>query len=163
MDDTRDTGPMHAPQAPQELPAPFEPAARATDELARDIAAHHRVGPRRDLGAGILRRYDTSGAPGLHATRLGQRFAPRKLRAGPLELTVSPYAPPQRQLSTVRQGAPMWRPEAAAPPAPFAGPDERPERAEPVTAPPRAAPTDPSELPADLRALLALHRARGHI
>lgn len=137
-------------------PQPALPIARP-EALARDLAAARAHDPRVSVGEGILRRMDTSGAPGLGAAAFSRRFVQRHLRLGALELTVSPYAPPQRQLSAVRQGAPMW-PPAAAQQAPA---DPR-GAARPAGAP-KAAPQDPDQLPPDLKALLELHRSRGTI
>ena len=160
-------------------PQPALPIARP-EALARDLAAARAHDPRVSVGEGILRRMDTSGAPGLGAAAFSRRFVQRHLRLGALELTVSPYAPPQRQLSAVRQGAPMWPPAAAqqAPaPNPPIGPagtwwtpraaGHRPAAvprgaARPAGAP-KAAPQDPDQLPPDLKALLELHRSRGTI
>ena len=153
--------PMHTPQAPPEPHEPFEPAVR-TEELARDLVRKRTVTPDSAIGADILRRFDTSGAPGLHASGIGSRFAPRSLRLQPLLMVVSPYAPPQRQLSVVRQGAPMWRAPAAEPPPDTASP-EQPISAPASDPPPRVAAKDPDELPGDLKALLAMHRAKGNI
>lgn len=162
MDEQRESerrgGPMHGPQAAPEQGEPFEPAA-GTERLARDLVALRTVAPDASIGAAILRRLDTSGAPGLHAAGLGGRFAPRAMRAAPLPMTVSPYAPPQRQISVVRQGAPMWRSAEAPPPAPEQAPAPRPAGA-PA---PKVAPQDANEIPPDLKALLAMHRARGTI
>lgn len=154
-------GPMHEPRAAPPPAEPFEPVA-GMDELARDLVALRTVVPDSGIGAAILRRFDISGAPGLHAAELGRRFTPRTMRASPLQMTVSPYAPPQRQISVARQGAPMWRPPAASPPT---VPDEALEAPVAQSAPQsrRVAASDPSELPADLKALLAMHRARGNI
>lgn len=169
MDEQRESerrgGPMHGPQAAPEQGEPFEPAA-STERLARDLVALRTVAPDASIGAAILRRLDTSGAPGLHAAGLGGRFAPRAMRAAPLPMTVSPYAPPQRQISAARQGAAMWRPPAAAAPPTAAAPAGAPEPPRPdaePAAPRRVAASDPSELPDDLKKLLALHRAKGNI
>lgn len=171
MDEQRDikhsSDPMHAPRAFPEPPEPFGPTADA-EVLARDLVALRTVAPDTGIGAAILRRLDTSGAPGLHAAGLGGRFAPKAMRAPPLQLTVSPYAPPQRQISAARQGAPMWRPPAAPapaarPPAAAHEPTAEQAAAVPPAPPPRAAASDPDELPADLKRLLALHREKGRI
>lgn len=141
--------PLHQPRA---LPAPAAADALAhPEDLARDIVARRLGGPADAIAGGLTRRFDTSGAPGLQAGAFARRFVARPLRAEPLEMTVSPYAPPQRQISAVRQGAPMW-PPAAAPAAPAAH--------EPA---PRAKVEEPSELPGDLRALLDLHRSKNRI
>ncbi len=130
------------------------------EELARDLVAARSHDPRLAVGAQLIRRLDTSGAPGLGAAAFSRRFVQRALRLGELELTVSPYAPPQRQLSAASQGAPMW-PTAGAPPA--QGP-AAPHAASPAPPPtPRAAALDIAELPPDLKALLAMHRSRGTI
>jgi len=156
-------GPMHAPQALPATPEPFD-AAVGAEELARDLVALRTHAPNATIGAAILRRFDTSGAPGLHAAELGRRFAPRALRAEPLAMTVSPYAPPQRQLSVVRQGAPMWRGPAMHAPTITEAPEQTSSAPEmPAPPPPRVAASDPSELPGDLKALLALHRSKGNI
>ena len=157
-------GPMHAPQVLPVTPEPFESALGA-EELARYLVALRTHAPDATIGAAILRRFDTSGAPGLHAAELGRRFAPRALRAEPLAMTISPYAPPQRQLSVVRQGAPMWRGPALSSPAIPAAPEQTSSTPETPTPPPppRVAASDPSELPGDLKALLALHRSKGNI
>lgn len=126
---------------------PTLPIARP-DELAGALAAARAHDPRVSVGERLLRRMDTSGAPGHGAAAFARRFAQRHMRLAPLELTVSPYAPPQRQLSAARQGAPMWPPAA---PQPAAAPA------------PRATPQDPSPIPPDLKALLELHRSRGTI
>lgn len=153
--------PMHEPQALPEPSEPFEPVADA-EELARDLVRGRTMEPDSAIGADILRRFDTSGAPGLHAADLSSRFAPRSLRMPPVAMVVSPYAPPQRQLSVVRQGAPMWRGPAAEPPRSVKQP-EQPASAPPSDPPPRVAAKDPEELPSDLKALLAMHRAKGNI
>lgn len=129
------------------------------DELARDLVATRTHDPRISVGPAIIRRLDTSGAPGLGAAAFSRRFVQRTLRLDALELTVSPYAPPQRQISVVRQGAPMWRSAEAPPPAPEQAPAPRPAGA-PA---PKVAPQDANEIPPDLKALLAMHRARGTI
>jgi hypothetical protein len=157
-----------AMHAPQELPppaAPFEPSGGA-EALARSLVAQRTVAPDMAIATAIMRRFDTSGAPGLHAAGLGGRFGSRPLRVTPLPMTVSPYAPPQRQLSTARQGAPMWRPPAASLPATGQPSPEAqaPQGSDPAAeAPARVAVSDPDELPKDLKALLALHRAKGNI
>lgn len=155
-------GPMHAPQAPPEPREPFEPVAH-TEDLARDLVRKRTVAPDSAIGAAILRRFDTSGAPGLHAAGIGGRFAPRTLRIPPVAMVVSPYAPPQRQLSVVRQGAPMWRAPAAEPPLSLAAPEPASSAPLDEPSPPRVAAKDPEELPGDLKALLAMHRAKGNI
>lgn len=135
------------------------PIARP-EELARDLVAARSHDPRLAVGAGLIRRLDTSGAPGLGAAAFSRRFVQRALRLGALELTVSPYAPPQRQLSAARQGAPMWPPAGEPPPLASAAP----RAASPAPPPaPRVAAQDVGELPPDLKALLALHRAKGTI
>jgi hypothetical protein len=154
-------GPLHAPRALPESPTPFAPGAEL-EALARDLLAR-RLSGGAGLERSIVRRFDTSGAPGLHAAHLGQRFVARPLRSAPLELTVSPYAPPQRQISAARQGAAMW---SSAPPAAAAPAAAAPSAAAPAaeaSAPARVAAQDASELPSDLKALLAMHRARGNI
>lgn len=160
---TEHSAPMHTPRTPVQVPSPPDPLAHPA-ELARDIVAGRQLGIGVGLEASLQQRFDTSGAPGLHAARFGQRFAARALRAAPLDLTVSPYAPPQRQLSVARQGAPMWRPPGAAPLQGQAAAQHESNTlpvAEAST--PRAQPQAADELPADLRALLDLHRARQRI
>lgn len=134
------------------------PIARP-EELARDLVAARSHDPRLSVGAQLIQRLDTSDAPGLGAAAFSRRFVQRALRLGELELTVSPYAPPQRQLSAVRQGAPMWPPAGSS-----AGPTA-PEAARPASPPPtpKATAQDVGELPPDLKALLALHRSKGTI
>lgn len=134
------------------------PVARP-DELAHDLVAARTHDPRVAVGARILRRLDTSGAPGLGAVAFSRRFAQRHLRLEAIELTVSPYAPPQRQLSAVRQGAPMWPP---AQPASAADSLTHSSQRAPSGAP-KATPQDANQLPPDLKALLELHRSRGTI
>jgi hypothetical protein len=138
------------------------PLARP-EELARDLVAARSHDPRIALGPGIIRRLDTSGAPGLGAAAFSRRFVQRTLRLGELELTVSPYAPPQRQISVVRQGAPMWAPSSASAPEPAPGFPQAPAPAAQPAAPPRAVAQDANQLPPDLKALLELHRSRGTI
>lgn len=134
------------------------PLARP-EELAEDLVRARAHDPRVGVGDTIVGRLDTSGAPGWGAAEFSRRFLRRTLRMSELELTVSPYAPPQRQLSAARQGAPMWPPAATPRSAPGAQP---PGPAAPGT-PPKVAARDTNELPADLKALLDLHRSRGTI
>ncbi len=139
------------------------PIARP-EELARDLVAARSHDPRLAVGAQLIRRLDTSGAPGLGAAAFSRRFVQRALRLGELELTVSPYAPPQRQLSAARQGAPMWPPAGAPPAQGPAAPHAASPAASPAAPPtPRATAQDIAELPPDLKALLAMHRSRGTI
>lgn len=137
------------------------PLARP-EELARDLVALRTHDPRLAIGDELIGRHDTSGAPGLGAAAFSRRFVQRTLRLAPLELPVSPYAPPQRQLSVVRQGAPMWPPtQGAAAPERAAAPQRAAAQA--AASAPRATPQDANQLPPDLKALLDLHRAKGTI
>lgn len=56
----------------------------------------------------LLQRFDIRSAPGSAATTFAQRLLPDVLEIDDSELIVSPYAPPMRQLGSVRQGVPMW-------------------------------------------------------
>jgi hypothetical protein len=139
MDDQRKE-PMHTPQPPAR-PITMGRAAELAGALAEG-----------NLGAALLRRFDISGAPGVRAAQLGGVYRLEPMRAAPLELTVSPYAPPQRQISVVRQGAPMW-PPAGGPPPPLPA----------MSAPQRPAAPGGEGMPDDIRRLLDLHRSLGRI
>lgn len=56
----------------------------------------------------FVQRFDIDNAPGARAADFARELLPRSLDIGEFEMTVSPYAPPMRQLSSVRQGVPMW-------------------------------------------------------
>jgi hypothetical protein len=153
-----DHEPMHPPREPIEL----ELRAGA---LADAVTARlgHALPVR--LSERLVQRFDVSGSPGLRAAAFSRRFATRTLQGAPVEMTLSPYAPPQRQISAVRQGvplAPMWRPASGDAPADAPEPNSVIESA-PKPAPPRVAPQDPDELPADLQSLLDLHRRHQRI
>jgi hypothetical protein len=143
---------MHAPRAAEaQVEAPD--LGRAA-ELAHDLVARRSSAGLAQLHAPLLRRFDTSGAPGFRAMQQGGKFGRVDMRGCQPDMPVSPYAPPQRQLSAVRQGAPMWPP---------AGPEPAPEAHAPRPVAPKAAPGSAENLPSDLQALLELHRRRGHI
>lgn len=112
----------------------------------------------------LTQRFDIRSAPGAAATNFAQRLLPDALDIDDFELTVSPYAPPMRQLGSVRQGVPMWSANphagtsvASAAPAAVA----RPVSATPKPVPQREARADPNKAPADLLAIMNGHRARG--
>lgn len=117
------------------------------------------------FSAVLLRRFDIQYAPGARAMDFARRLLPDPLALGDTELTVSPYAPPMRQLSSVRQGVPMWRAGSAPPGVPGG---QFVAKARPAA--PTAPPVPPSashgaqqkkELPPDLVAILNLQRALG--
>jgi hypothetical protein len=142
---------MHPPRAPEAQPE--LPDLQRAAELASELARQRSMPGLAQLHAPLLQRFDTSGAPGMQALQFGGRFARAEMRGQQPDMPVSPYAPPQRQISTVRQGAPMWPPPQTQD-APQTG-VAQPKR--------RAAPSDGESLPSDLQALLELHRRRGHI
>ena len=144
---------------------------------AAAIAAHMRRDGPVAFSAGLVRRFDIADAPGTRAADFAQRLVPGELPIDEVELTVSPYAPPMRQLSRVRQGVPMWSssdsqraqrvgasPTPTGRPAPVRGAPE----AQPA-APARGAPPatrkreEKGKIPEDLIAILNMHRALGHI
>ena len=139
----------------------------------RVVGRHAPVAPLA-FSKAVLARFDVHHAPGSRAAEFAQRLLPDPLDMGDVELTVSPYAPPMRQLSGVRQGVPMWsasdqRPSAAPSPRPAAVPARAatptPARAFTPT-PPRAAqqtPPDKNKIPDDLMAILNMHRALGRM
>lgn len=115
----------------------------------------------------LVRRFDVEYAPGSRAVDFARRLLPDTLAMNDVELTVSPYAPPMRQLSGVRQGVPMWR--AGSPPRTSA---REPSAQAPQPATPPSVPVpqrtqqgakNKKEIPADLRAILNMHRALGRI
>ena len=142
---------MHAPRAPEGQPE--LPDLERAAELAHELARQRSLPGLAQLHTPLLQRFDTSGAPGMQALQLGGRFARAEMRGQQPDMPVSPYAPPQRQISTVRQGAPMWPPAQT---------HEAPQTGVPQPKP-RATPSDGESLPSDLQALLDLHRRRGHI
>lgn len=131
-------------------------------EIGRSAAWADRIAALRQpsrpaaLAAGLFERWRTTNAPGMRAADLARRFVLESLAVDVVELTISPYAPPVRQISTARQGAPMWSPGTAQPAAP-------PPRAVSAHAEPAGRPPARDEVPADLRALLELHRSLGRI
>lgn len=127
---------------------------------ARHIVSHRPgAGPVR-FSQAMAQRFETRYAPGARAASFAKTLVPDPLRLDEVELTVSPYAPPMRQLGSVRQGVPMWRPsEAAAPPRPTA----QSSKARPAVGPPSPRDAKKKEIPPDLIAILNMHRALGHI
>ncbi len=149
------------------IPAAATDAVRLTNTLVRPAAWAKRVvaqiahaGPL-TFSQGLVHRFDTRHAPGARAASFAKTLVPDPLRLDEVELTVSPYAPPMRQLGSVRQGVPMWRAAESRTPAP--APAARPPATAPMSraAPPRKAKKD--EIPADLIAILNMHRALGHV
>ena len=121
---------------------------------------------------GLVERFDIRFAPGSRALAFAQRLLPDPLDMGDIEMVVSPFAPPMRQLSGVRQGVPMWSAGSAAQPqipAVTAAPRTasarsatvRPAAAPPIAPVPSAKKDAPKEIPADLMAILNAHRALG--
>jgi hypothetical protein len=123
---------------------------------AAQVAARPRLVLAGAFASDLLGRFETGGAPGMRAASLSGRFAHDALDLDALELTISPYAPPLRQLSTARQGAPMWSAQAPTPPVARA-------RAAATRPEPDGRPTSRGGIPDDLRALLDLHRSKGHV
>ena len=151
-------------------------AARPAAWAAAIVAHTRRDGPVA-FSAGLVRRFEIANAPGTRAADFAQSLVPGELPIDEVELTVSPYAPPMRQLSSVRQGVPMWSssesrpaPEVGASPTPTRRP--APARGAPPAQPPaqpRGAPPakrkqeEKGKIPDDLIAILNMHRALGHI
>ena len=138
---------------------------------AAAIAAHTRRNGPVAFSAGLVRRFDIADAPGTRAADFAQRLVPGELPIDEVELTVSPYAPPMRQLSSVRQGVPMWsasdsRPAQRVEASPGVGASPTPTGR---PAPARGAPPatrkreEKGKIPEDLIAILNMHRALGHI
>lgn len=160
------------------LPAGVVEAVRIAQRLRRSvdwagrIAAHTSpVGPI-VFSRSLFQRFDIRHAPGSSAVNFARRLVPDPLEVAEVELTVSPYAPPMRQLASVRQGVPMWsaseshstprvQPQAASRPA---APASRPTPAA-ATGARRAKQKqeDKNKIPDDLIAILNMHRALGHI
>ncbi len=153
------------------VPAAATEAVQLAHTLARPAVWARRIvsqtaaaGPVR-FSQAMAQRFETRYAPGARAASFAKTLLPDPLRLDEIELTVSPYAPPMRQLGSVRQGVPMWRAgEASAPRAPAPRPSAPPTSTpRPASRPP--SPRDPSkkEIPPDLIAILNMHRALGHI
>jgi hypothetical protein len=123
---------------------------------AARVVAQRQPGPASALVIGLFQRLATAEAPGMRAADLARRFALESLALDAIDLTISPYAPPQRQISAARQGAPMWSSSAVQRPV-------APTRTAPAHVHPAGRPPARDEIPEDLRALLQLHRSLGHI
>ena len=162
-----------APASKLEAPSAVVDAVFLARTLARGaqwslrIAANGRaIGPVA-FSRGMLQRFDVGRAPGMRAAEFARSLIPTPLPLDEIELTVSPYAPPMRQLSSTRQGVPMWSsgepPRAATPRSP-ARPATPARAATPTPQPRPAKQTAESKdkVPADLIALLNMHRALGH-
>lgn len=131
-----------------------------------------RGAPQRPLAfsRALSNRFDIRFAPGSRALNFARRLLPDPIDVQGVELTVSPYAPPMRQLSSVRQGVPMWSASdanrnSASPqfaPAARSRPSAPPVPPVPKPSQDRSA-ASRSEIPADLSAILNAHRALGHI
>lgn len=139
---------------------------RRTAQFADRLVARQLPFGAQAFSIRLLDRFDTSVAPGWQAESVGEQFATEELAIDTVEMTVSPFAPPQRQISAVRQGAAMWSPPSI--PLPRLQLDEASSapRMRPSTAPrpqPKKRDEDEKKMPEDLIALLNMHRALGHV
>ncbi|GIV97433.1 MAG: hypothetical protein KatS3mg057_2090 [Herpetosiphonaceae bacterium] len=90
---------------------------RQLAEWAGRIAAHSRTLITHDFSVQLVRRFDVAARPGMQAASFAERFFQgqrRNLPAG--ELVLAPYAPPQRHISSARQGALEWGASATSAP-----------------------------------------------
>ncbi|NJM08122.1 hypothetical protein HC891_20940 [Candidatus Gracilibacteria bacterium] len=153
---------------PPNLARTVQMAARLgrTASFAERLAARRLPLAAQVFSALLLDRFETSFAPGWRADGMAAQFDTEELAVAAVEMTVSPFAPPQRQLSAVRQGAAMWS-QPATPRAQLLY-EEAPQTPQPRTsAAPRPQPKrreeDEKKMPEDLIALLNMHRALGHV
>lgn len=136
---------------------------------AQQIASHIQRGGPLAFSNSLLRRFEIVDAPGLRAADFARGLLPETLDINAIELTVSPYAPPMRQLSSIRQGVPMWSgSESRSTPTPQPTPRPAATSNTPRPAgPPRLQASKPqpeeNEVPKDLLAILNMHRALGRI
>lgn len=119
--------------------------------------------PRKPIAfsAHMARRFNIIDAPGTRALHFVKKLIPDPLPIGESELTVSPYAPPMRQLSSVRQGVPMWSGRDVQRTAPSTQAAARPSTPARLTAGSRQ--DTAGKIPDDLQAILNMHRALGNI
>ena len=105
-----------------EITPVMERAMRISGRLARmadwsDRIAARKRPPGKALAFGVRRfeRFDVANHSGTWAEELAERFAPVEAPPGTADLPLATYAPPQRQISSARQGAAGWPPGATAP------------------------------------------------
>jgi hypothetical protein len=137
-----------------------------TARFADRLAARRLPFGAQAFGTLLLDRFNTRYAPGWQAESVGEQFVAEELAVNEVEMTISPFAPPQRQISAVRQGAAMWSPPST--PLPQLPIDESPPEPRPrPSAAPRPQPVkrveEEKKMPEDLIALLNMHRALGHV
>ncbi len=90
-------------------------------QTAQRILRHSRPLVQVDFGPRLIQRLSGDSAVGSWANEHAARFQPPPDRYDRPTMDVSPFVPPQRQLSAARQGAPNW-PGATPPSAPAASP-----------------------------------------
>lgn len=76
-----------------------------TDRLAARIIGHQRPLINLQGGQELIARYTTSETTGTWAEQFAARFTPRPFGSPPPAMDIAPFAPPQRQISSARQGA----------------------------------------------------------
>ena len=111
--------------------AALEQAAAWADQLIRRRRTIVAV----DFGSRLIRRWHSGGGSAEWASTVAKQFRSDTQPQPSTDLVVSPYAPPQRQISAARQGAAEW---PHSPGTGMSGP-----------------PAQPNELPAILQDLMA--------
>lgn len=95
------------------LPPAAAQAARLVQRIARferwvnTVVSHSHPLIEVGFGARVMRRFAVSSTSGVWAAEFAARFEPAP-PPEPIDMTVSPYVPPQRQISVARQGAADW-------------------------------------------------------
>lgn len=79
------------------------------DGMARRILSRQQPLVRVGFGAQLIERWQPRSPVGEWAVQVSQRFAVGTAGAKADPLVLSPYAPPQRQISSARQGAAEWQ------------------------------------------------------
>ena len=78
------------------------------DDWASQIRSHQQPLVRVGFGARMIERWQPRSPVGEWAGEVARRFAVGTTGAKAEPLVLSPYAPPQRQISAARQGAAEW-------------------------------------------------------
>lgn len=151
-------------------------AQRLTLWTARIAARSMPVRPI-TFSVGLAQRFDIRFAPGAYAANFARRLLPDQLELDDTELVVSPFAPPMRQLGSVRQGVPMWgaRDQRGSDPPSLedairavsnvskpGGTTSRAVSSRSKPTPASGPKEEKTQLPEDLIAIMNAHRARGH-
>lgn len=105
-------------------------AERLAARMAMPAAWATRIAEQRraqvpTFGARFDQRLASVASAGATAAAFAERYTPEPIEPPALDMTIAPFAPPLRQISAARQGAPVWQRQSGPPREPRLPPADR--------------------------------------